>query len=242
MFNLPSEIRRDMELRQYFQQGWEQAQQDLSFNLQALHKPNWRARLGWFVILMLGGVSTGALMVHNVKTEQAQKLNSAEQATTQKAPSVAPIDPSALSLLSTAQRDDLNANAQSQQQIINQPLEPVLPPNQRTVSVTNTQLENGSSLSETVLPFETHVPKHIRALQFSSTLTQADSKAQTVYHRWRFNEQIIQTTAFNLNNSQQTLTTQQALSNAWLGTWHIEVLDANKAVIFRHTFQFGNTL
>jgi ribosome modulation factor len=242
MGSLPSEIRRDMELRQYFQLGWEQAQQDLAFNLQALHKPNWRARLGWFVILMLGGLSTGALMVNNVKTEQAQKTKPTDQATAQPPQAAKPIEPSSLSLLSNAQREDLNASSQSQQQIITLPLQPILPTHLHTATIIKTHLEGAIAPNETLQSFKDHVPKHIRTVQFYSTLNQSTSISQTVYHRWRFNEQIIQTAEFKLSQPQQTLSSQQPLSNAWLGTWHIELLDAKQSVIFRHTFQFGNAL
>ncbi|WP_127471447.1 DUF2914 domain-containing protein [Thiomicrorhabdus aquaedulcis] len=248
LMNLPSEVRRDLELRQYFQQGWEQAQQDLAINLQTIHQPNWRARLGWFIILMLGGISTGALMVHNAETEKAQKPSLVSKETSNASQALAHAKPIQLSLLTIEQRDDLSADLKSQQQnaYLTAPLQPLLTNTLSTFNVTSYQLsaphKELSSAPTIQQSFDQHVPKHIRLLHFTATLLQPTESKQTVYLRWRFNEKIINTSAFDLTNPQTTIASQQPLSNAWLGTWHVEILNAEKAAIFRHTFQFGNVL
>lgn len=71
--SMPSNVRRDMVMRDYFQQGWEQAVEDVSLANEQANKPEWRTRFIWFMFMVLGGIGTASLMIHNIEAEKAEQ-------------------------------------------------------------------------------------------------------------------------------------------------------------------------
>ncbi len=71
--SMPSLIRRDMEMRNYFQMGWVQAEEDLALQRESSGKTDWRGRFAWGIMMIVGGISTMLLMTHNIKKEQAEQ-------------------------------------------------------------------------------------------------------------------------------------------------------------------------
>lgn len=73
MTSMPSNVRRDMVMRDYFQRGWEQAVEDVSLANEQANKPEWRTRFIWFMFMVLGGIGTASLMIHNIEAEKAEQ-------------------------------------------------------------------------------------------------------------------------------------------------------------------------
>jgi ribosome modulation factor len=71
--SMPSLIRRDMEMRSYFQMGWEQAEEDISLSVDDDGQSDWRGRFAWGIMMLIGGISTTLLMMSNIKEEQAEQ-------------------------------------------------------------------------------------------------------------------------------------------------------------------------
>ncbi|KUJ71303.1 DUF2914 domain-containing protein [Thiomicrospira sp. WB1] len=68
---MPSQIRYEANLRDYFVAGYEQYQADLAEStLASRHKP-WRQRLAWWVMMALAGLATAGLMLHNIESERS---------------------------------------------------------------------------------------------------------------------------------------------------------------------------
>lgn len=78
MSHMPSSIRRDPALREYFQMGWNQLQEELANGEQDDARTPWRSRFAWFMMMMLAGIGTASLMVtqiHEKKDEQQAKID-----------------------------------------------------------------------------------------------------------------------------------------------------------------------
>ncbi|MDR9499412.1 MAG: hypothetical protein RI556_09570, partial [Hydrogenovibrio sp.] len=68
--SMPSQIRYDQTLREFFQAGFEAYETDLAETLLAGKQRPWRQRLAWWVMMALAGIATASLMVHNIETDQ----------------------------------------------------------------------------------------------------------------------------------------------------------------------------
>lgn len=256
--SMPSKVRRDMMMRDYFQQGWEQANEDMSLNYQIQNKPNWRNRFVWFAFMVLGGIATASLMIKNIESDIAEQQariegsptkNNGQPLTDSNKPpaqdtnlanqsSVKVTNPDSalptLSLLSNQQRKDLELN--KQQQVFDKPLilEPII---KSSIIVKQAVLSENVENRVPISPFEKSVPKYIRKLAFFTQIENANG--QTIYHRWRTDKQILATIALSIGSNKFKTWSTKKLSSAWLGQWYIEVLDSNKNVIYRLSFNYG---
>lgn len=82
--HMPSSIRRDPILRQYFQMGWEQLQEDASGNETEDPKTPLRTRFAWYLMMLLAGIGTAALMINQMnerQSEQQQRIQQGHTAT-----------------------------------------------------------------------------------------------------------------------------------------------------------------
>ncbi|MGM0541519.1 MAG: DUF2914 domain-containing protein [Pseudomonadota bacterium] len=254
--SMPSLIRRDMEMRSYFQMGWEQAQEDISLSVENEGQTDWRGRFAWGIMMLIGGLSTTLLMMHNIKEEQAEQArliagvpaqtqNFSQTAPSQKTPLLMNTTTPAqitekhaldLGLLSSAQRDDLKFYQKELQQQSKEevPLRAII---NSDIKITNAVLTSEIIKQRPGTEFNQAVPKYIRELNFFTQIKQANN--QTISHRWLFNNQVLATTPLQIKSENYHTWSSKKMSSAWQGTWHIEVLDANQDVIFRKTFIYG---
>ncbi len=255
--SMPSLIRRDMEMRNYFQMGWEQAEEDIALSVEDGGQSDWRGRFAWGIMMLIGGISTTLLMLHNIKEEQAEQTrliagipvqtqNFSQTVPSQQTPSLVNITTPTkitannelnLGLLSTAQRSDLEiykAEKEQQQAKENVPLRAIINSN---IKITNAILTSEMIEQKPGTEFNQTVPKYIRELNFYTQIEHANN--QTISHRWLFNNQILATIPLKIKSDNYHTWSSKKLSSAWQGTWNIEVLDANQDVIFRKTFIYG---
>lgn len=254
--SMPSNIRRDMVMRDYFQQGWEQAIEDVSLANEQANKPEWRKRFVWFMFMVIGGIATASLMIHNIEQEQAkqqalidnnQPPEVAPKQTTQPAsnlpssqssrvPETSQIQISepSLSLLSDNQRNDLALNQQTQPDKVNLPLEPLTTSN---IIVSNAQISQNVENKTPVNVLDDEIPKYIRKIYFYTEISNA--KGQTIYHRWRTDKEILSTVKLDIESNHFRTWSSKKLSSAWQGPWYLEVLDSDKNVIYRKPFYYG---
>lgn len=78
MSHMPSRIRRDPALREYFQMGWNQLQEELANGEQDDARTPWRSRFAWFMMMLLAGIGTASLMVTQInekKDEQQARID-----------------------------------------------------------------------------------------------------------------------------------------------------------------------
>lgn len=249
--SMPSSVRRDMLMRDYFQQGWEQAVEDMTHNSEILNKPNWRNRFAWFVFMIIGGIATASLMIKNIESEIAEQQaavegqalqtpSSAEYTTNPPTPtsSTSLIEEAnelqTLSLLSNEQRKDLALNQQQFASSQNLALQPVI---ESPIKVNFATLSEEVKDRMPINPLSDNIPKYIRKLTFFTEIENADK--QTIYHRWRTDKQVLATVKLSIGSDKYKTWSNKKLSSAWLGQWYIEVLDQNKNVIFRKAFNYG---
>lgn len=246
---MSSVIRRDMTLRDYFQQGWEQAQEDIALNLEVRNKPNWRGRIAWFSMMLIGGISTSLLMIHNIEQEKTEQLKPIENpvntalkptAITNTSSAITSssntLNQESLSILSAEQRTDLSASQKEikQNTLPDTPLQPVVASD---IKVSDALLTTAIQGQKPTTVFEKTVPKYIRELTF---FTQIDfARHKTISHRWRFNNRYQHTVPLQITSDHQKHWSSIKLSSAWQGEWVIDVLNQNQEVIYRKRFIYG---
>lgn len=241
--SMPSDIRRDIQLRDYFQQGWQQALEQVNLAQEINSKPNWKQRFIWISFMLLAGLATAMLMISNIEKEIAEQQAIIDGPTAKSIVQTSQIKPTIqiksittaqdLSLLSDAQRSDLQ---QTYQQSIKQTLvlEPVQTSNH---TVTNAVLSQSIMNVQAVNSFNDNIPKYVRELFFSHKVEEPFQ--QTIYHRWRTDTEILATIEANTSENSSLIWTSKKMSSAWQGQWYIEVLDSDKKVIERITFNYG---
>ncbi|WEJ62419.1 DUF2914 domain-containing protein [Thiomicrorhabdus lithotrophica] len=251
--SMPSNIRRDMGMRDYFQQGWEQAVEDMSLTQEFHNKPNWRSRFIWFAFMILGGIATASLMINNIESEIAaqQALISGEQSNTTNQPTsqqnivqkntITSIDSNPnneipLSLLSKEQRKDLELTQRQKTIVETLELEPII---ESSISILRAELSQDIESRTPINILQNQVPKYIRKLNFFTEVSGANG--QTIYHRWRTDTQILATVKLEIESNKYKTWSSKKLSSAWLGQWYVEVLDHNQNVIYRKPFYYGNS-
>ncbi len=256
--NMPSLIRRDMEMRSYFQKGWEQAEEDIALSSENSGEKDWRGRFAWGIMMLIGGISTTLLMMHNIKEEQTEQARliagilPQNQNTSSTSTRTTPLQPTTLSsnsstaaenpkkvaldlgLLSSAQRTDLAAHQQEHNSQINIPLQPIITSD---IDISNAVLTSGIIDRKPGTEFNQSVPKYIREVYFYTQVEHANN--QTISHRWIFNNQALATIPLEIKSDDYRTWSSKKMSSAWQGTWHVEVLNANQEVILRKSFVYG---
>mgnify|MGYP000362618547 CR=1 FL=1 len=252
--SMPSNIRRDMGMRDYFQQGWEQAIDDMTIASQEANKPEWRKRFVWFMFMVIGGLATASLMIHDIEERQAeqQALIDNDKKSVQTLPeetkpskTVAPqtnqdvqspaeqYSPD-LALLSSNQRNDLVLTKQNQTAHTPIALNPIF---SSPITVNNAVISESIQDQTPVRILTNDIPKYIRKIYFYTEISHA--KGQIIYHRWRTNDQILATIELPITSDNFRTWSSKKLTSAWLGQWYLEVLDSQKNVIYRKTFNYG---
>ncbi len=243
--SMPSDIRRDMMLRQYFQEGWEQAVEDVTLAQQEMKKPDWRHRFVWFAIMILGGLATAMHLIDRAEQEKAEQQAIIDaQSASQQATSSAQLDDKTvldtvpqMRLLSDAQHQDLKLN---QQDIANKPAQPleleavIVSPIKIAEAVISQSVEN----REPVSVLSEQVPKYVRSVSFFTVIDNANG--EVIYHRWRTDNEILATIELPIKSDHYRTWSSKQMASAWQGQWYVEVLDSNQNVIYRTQFKYGN--
>jgi len=250
MTSMPSNIRRDMSMRDYFQQGWEQALEDVA-EIQERQKNTggWRQRFVWFSFMILAGLGTASLMISNIEREKAEqeailsgtvvdddgisveKPSLNENKSLPSEVDIAKLD--GLGLLSSQQRSDL---AETQKTKVKEviPLAPVI---DSPIAISNNVLSQRIDQRQPVDLLNSPIPKYIREVVFFTEISQANG--QDIYHRWRTDNEILSTIKLPIKSDKYRTWSSKKMSSAWQGQWYVEVLDYNKNVIFRQPFTYG---
>ena len=77
--HMPSSIKYDSEMREYFQQGWDQLHEEMAAANEIDAKPPWRNRFAWFLMMMLAGIGTASLMISNMNENKAEQQHRIDQ-------------------------------------------------------------------------------------------------------------------------------------------------------------------
>lgn len=141
-----------------------------------------------------------------------------------------------LSLLTEQQRSDLQQTRTEQQQRTTATQLALSPIVSSQIQINRAQLGKSIEDRHIVEPLETIVPKYIRQVAFFTEVENAQNK--TIYHRWVYQNQVMATVALNIESAKYRTWSTKQLTSAWVGAWHIDVLDNNKNVIFRHHFRY----
>lgn len=246
---MPSIVRQDAEMREYFQQGWTQFQEELAQAENNTESP-WRNRIAWFFMMILAGIGTASLMVDEIQQTKNQNLqttplaektpipaSTAQPIEDQKASlSTEPTAPATLSLLNEAARKDLllNQAEEDASKAKKTDIEPLL--NDQSIQILIGQLTSDIKNKSAIDNLQGVVPKHVRKLYFFTQIEGATG--QKVYHRWIYNQQIMATIPLNINASPYRTWSSKRLSSAWQGQWVVEVLNAQQQPIYRQTFRY----
>lgn len=239
--NMPSQFRRDMELRKYFQLGWEQAVEDVTMAQEDMSKPNWRYRFIWFAVMVIGGLATAAHIINLYETERAEQqalIEAQLNAANRNAPNL-PINTENLALLNAEQRNDLKLNqAAAPAELPSElPLEEIV---QSQVRINKAVLAQSIENREPVNLLTTQVPKFIREVYFFTEIE--DANDQKITHRWRTHNQILATIELDITSNKFRTWSSKKMASAWVGQWYVEVLNENQEVIHRTAFEYTNQL
>lgn len=79
--HMPSQIKLEPVMRDYFEQGWQQYQDDLAEATENDSDSPWRNKVVWTLMAVLAGLATASLMIHNI--EQEKQDTHSETVTTQ---------------------------------------------------------------------------------------------------------------------------------------------------------------
>lgn len=237
MGHMPHDIRQDGELRDYFAQGWESAQEDLANQQAILSKPNWRYRLAWISVMIIGGIATAGVMLKQAADEK-QQTNLAALPTH----SSREFNTESNALMSEEQRADMLFR---QQQFT--AIEQARTPLKALIDNPNIKL-NRSKLSAQEQTFTLSstqniekpaplIPKYLRKLEFSAQVRL--NNPQNFSLLWRFGGLVIQQQDYDLGAGEHKIESVQPMSSGRQGEWYLELVDAKQQVFARMAFYYG---
>lgn len=246
IFNMPSYIRRDDELRHFFEQGWFQAQEEIQAGIALNRNPNLRYRATWIIMTALAGAATAALIIKESNSFSLSDLDNllqrvpATQAPLTASPLAQPpiasviMDNDELTLLSASERQGLSALHQTDTEL-NEPIsrQPLVA-NPATI---NAQLSAHTD-PEQLFSSGSNIPKFVRQLRFTAHATELNTDA--VILRWLWQNRIMQTQNVEIKQNSFKILSEQSLYSAWQGDWDIEILDQQQNVIYRYSFIYGH--
>ncbi|MDX1347793.1 MAG: DUF2914 domain-containing protein [Thiomicrorhabdus chilensis] len=141
-----------------------------------------------------------------------------------------------LGLLTPAQRKDLVLN-QQERAASNPDKAPLSAVIDSPIKIEKAVLTSAIQNKEATDTFSDYVPKNRRKLYFFTQIKGAAQ--QTIYHRWLFNQQVMALIPLQINSNLYRTWSSKRLTSAWQGQWTLEVLDAEKRVIYRQSFKYG---
>lgn len=240
--DMPSSVRQDAELRNLFEQGWQQAHEELQAGIHFNRTGYWRQRIAWIIMTALAGVATAFLIIDlteftpktastTLPAETKQNVPEAPQASDLPDLSTRPGAGTSneLSLLSLEERDSLSSTHIGH----NYPLIQTQTPTKPYISAT-AQIKDVHS--DQIFSTDEVIPKSTRKLELTIKFKQTPPQAVTL--RWLWQRRLIQQQSLELNTPQ--LTSQQRMASGWQGEWQVEILDDSASVIYLYSFRYGH--
>lgn len=204
--DIPVRIKQDMELRKFFEEGFQQALQDSKLPEEET-PPMFCKKCVWGFIILAGSIATAASMIFSYEAEQREisKDNT-------------PTTFSELSLLTESERQDLRLNLQekSNRQIVDVKTLPIIQSNKFHSSLIN-------SKTQEKLEWESIIPKKVRELTLS--IENHDYSGQLTI-QWIHNDILIEQQELDITTS-QIVTSNLKLTSRWSGAWAVQILDTN---------------
>ncbi|MFA6700552.1 MAG: hypothetical protein WCS28_10340 [Thiomicrospira sp.] len=232
---MPSYIRQRADLRQLFEQGWQEAKDELTAGTLYHKRPYLRHRVTWIVMTAIAGIATAALMIDDIRFFSATSVSTIPVASTLNKPT--PTDEADFSLLDPEQRRSLTALRNT----IDNSAQPSTIPTQSLVDshIAVTQTLSAASHPELDLDRNTVIPKYVRSLNLSLTIHNATTPLTL---RWTWRNQLIHSEILSQSQLSQPISRQISLFSAGIGIWQIELLDPSGNVVYRYEFNYINQL
>jgi hypothetical protein len=142
-----------------------------------------------------------------------------------------------LTLLTTQQREDLNLTheqylaEQSPRLTAEKIVDSSIQIEQAVLSAEVVDKEPGET-------FNNRVPKPVRQLYFFTQIK--NGEGQTLYHRWIHNDREMALIPLTIHSNLYRTWSSKRLTSAWQGQWRVEILNQDKAVIYRQNFVYGS--
>lgn len=228
---MPASLREDPKVRQYFERGWQQANDALAAQQERLGKPNWKNRAIWFVFVVISGVLTAKLMITNIEAEQAElqaRINPQPEAT----PQAPQLNSDQLRLLNPQAYADLQANQQAIAQIALEPLKPITESNLLIEQIQLLSQSNGASYD-----WNSTIPKYEKHLKIDMQISAPNESTLSI--RWRYGLEIVTETAYPLLKGLNSVQSSQPMTSSRQGTWYLELV-THDHVIYRQEFSYGS--
>lgn len=235
---MPSYIRGNARLRQVFEQGWQEAKDELSAGQHYHKRPYLRHRATWIIMTAIAGVATAGIMINEMTLVQKESRQIEPHHSSDIIIPLQALDHEHhFSLLDARERASLIALKYSEHQEDNNltfvPLQPIHPSSiQATLSLYSTQDV------QQPLPSDEVIPKFIRSVTLKLHIQQSEHSLLKL--NWLWQRRVIHSEHLNVMPLPFTLQRDQALFSAWSGEWHIELLDPNDNVVYRYAFNYIN--
>lgn len=232
---MPSYIRQRADLRQLFEQGWQEAKDELAAGALYYKRPYLRHRVTWIVMTAIAGIATAALMIDDIGFFSPAPISTMPVTATPSKPSL--IDEADFSLLDPEQRRSLTALRNE----IDNSVHPKTIPTQPVVDshIAVTQTLSAPTHPELVIGSDTVIPKYVRSLNLSLNIRNAITPLTL---RWTWRNQLIHSEILSQTQLSQVISRQISLFSAGIGIWQIELLDPSGNVVYRYKFIYINQL
>lgn len=231
---IPSQIRGNTQLRSLYEEGWNEAQQEIKAGGQYTKKQYIRHRVSWILMTALAGIISAFLIMQSLsepteglKTTPSENLNAPTSKPEAFQSNWDSADDVSLSLLSDQERQSLS---------VTQPPRPIIPKQtlENLEPSLKVQLYNGHN-PEQHFTAGARLPKYVRELIFRvDTSELSPSIALTV--RWLWQRQLIHSQSWPADQS--VIQAKQSLFSAQQGHWDIEILDPSGQVIYLYHFNY----
>lgn len=231
---IPSQIRGNTQLRNLYDEGWHEAQQEIKAGGQHFKTQYIRHRVSWILMTALAGIITAYLIIqsrYDAPTElEINPTEIADAPISKLKPLQAnweSMDSSSLNLLSDQERQSLSVIHLAR---------PVIP--KQAISSFNQPLDvrlyNGHD-KEQIFSAGESLPKYVRQLIFEVNRGELDPPmALTV--RWLWQRQLMQSQTWPAGQS--IILSKQPLFSGQQGNWDIEILDPSGQVIYLYQFSY----
>lgn len=214
---VPATIKEHHDLLAFFEDGWQQARTDENLSSNESINTLWKKRFTWLTIMILGGLATAVSIINKYESSQP-KQQSIEEKDTPKLNEIA--------LLTEAERSDLALSKQELKPRQKFNIYSKLEPSKQTVL--DPTLSDGD---KQIFQQQRVVPKNIKQLQFSATLSSNNKgiKIQWIYLDQLIKEEII---------LKDSIKSKIKLASNWSGKWTIQIVKNNNTIVYRQPFNY----
>lgn len=245
LHQMPSYIRKSQSLREHFEQGWQQAKDELEAGKQLNRGSLIRHRLIWIALTAFAGLAMAVFMIqdaqHTTEPTPQAAITSPSHDSPQPNPSSRAqsqfnwddetMRDNDFGLLSQAERQALISLQNAQDE--DYPWQEEMPLDARITVKAEFIAPRYSEQS-----FAEVLPRYIR--QIEAQLTWTPDIAGDWQLRWLWQRRLISHQTLSLPAGEKTTQTiNQTLYSAWSGQWALELLDPNQQTIYRFEFYYG---